>query len=213
MKKSIWLERYEKEVNGKRNESNQKKKVIFIIIPVMMLLMLLPSLLSGNLDSQAKTGMLVMVGVFVFVMLFVVLLLGKSKNIDAAKGTRENLMKLLHTDDQVDEFDQQMSMEPVEKIKIGATSDVIITQDYIGITSLHLGDLQYRFARISEIKAIDYAKTSSVGGNPVLASYYFDIKNDQDIIMVQGLAETMKPLEQVIEALKKVQSDIIVTGR
>ena len=71
MKTSIWLTNFEKEVNEKRSQSNQKKKVIFIILPIMMALFSLPTLTSNDtLEPQVKMGILIMLGIFVFIFLF-----------------------------------------------------------------------------------------------------------------------------------------------
>ena len=110
MKKSIWLENYEKEVRGKKAQSDQGKKIIFIIIPVMLILLIIAAMANGGMsDPQAKSGLLFTVGVFAFIMVFVVVILSKSKKIDVAKKTRDNVLALLKTDDDVDLFDQQMS--------------------------------------------------------------------------------------------------------
>ena len=209
MKNSIWLTNFEKEVNEKRSQSNQKKKVIFIILPIMMALFLIPALASGDMvDPQVKMGILFMLGTFVFIFLFIILLLGKGKKIDASAGTRKSLMELLQSDEEVDAFDQQMSSPNLKEIKIADQSNIILTSDYIALSFYHLGDLQYRFARIKDISAIAYSKTGSMNANPINASYFFDIKDNQNKIILQGAASKKSLLDEMIDSLNKLQPDI-----
>lgn len=61
MKKSIWFQEYEKEVQGKRKKSNQGKKVALFVPPVMLVLVMVAVLANGGAtDPQARTGMLCM---------------------------------------------------------------------------------------------------------------------------------------------------------
>ncbi len=214
MKNSIWLEKYVKEVQGKRNKSGQNKKVILIVIPVMMVLFMVAAMAgSGAMDSQMMGGMLMMLGVFAFIMLFAIIMISKGKKVDAAKGTRENVMALLKTDEDVDYFDQQMNSAPIKALKIGANTTVFLTMDYVGMSFLYLGDLQYRFARRKDIAALDYCKTSSAGANPMKASYFFDVKDAQNKKLLGEVAETGELLEQLIALLQEAQPNLVVTKK
>lgn len=211
MKNSIWLDNYVKDVQGKRNKSGQNKKVILIIIPVMMVLFMVAAMAgSGEMDPQVMSGMLTMLGVFAFVMLFAIIMIGKGKKIDAAKGTRENVLALLKTDEDVDYFDQQMNSAPIREVKIGTAAKMFLTMDYVGVSFLYLGDLQYRFARRTDIATIEYSRTSSTGANPMKASYIFDVKDQRNERVLREVAETGTQLEQVIELLKEVQPNLVV---
>ena len=204
MKTSIWLTNFEKEVNEKRSQSNQKKKVIFIILPIMMALFSLPTLTSNDtLEPQVKMGILIMLGIFVFIFLFVILLLNISKKIDATAVTRKNLMALLQSDEEVDAFDQQMSSPNLKEIKMNNQTNVIITNDYIALSFYHSGDLQYRFARIKDISIIACSKTGSIN-----ASHCFDIKNNQNNIILQGTFTNKSLLDEMIDSLNELQPDI-----
>ena len=214
MKESVWLQKYEKEVKTKRDKSNQSKKVIFIIIPVMLLLCVVAAMANGGMnDSQSRNGILCMVGVFVFIMIFVIIMTSKGKKIDATKKTRENVLSLLKTDKDVDYFDQQMNASPVMEVKVYTETTVFLTIDYVGMRFLINGDLQYRFARRNDVAALDYCKTASAGANPMRASYFFDIKNVRNEIMLQGTAETGEKLGKLEEMLRVVQPNLVVTNK
>lgn len=206
MKESKWLASFAKKVDEKRNQSNQKKKVIFILLPIMMLVMLIPVIAGIDMSNpEMKIGIYAMVGTFVFVILLLVLLLGKGKKIVASAATRENVMGLLKSDEEVDSFDEQMRVAPLRETKMGATSRFFVTNDYIGLTFLHLGDEQYRFARISDINTVETSKTSSAGVNPLSASYFFSIKDDKNKIMIQGVAESRTMLEGMLTIINEIK--------
>lgn len=212
MKQSVWLQDYEKEVNGKRQKSNQGKKVTFIIIPVMMVLVIAAALANGAAeDPQAKSGMLFMVVIFAFIMIFAMVMIGKGKKIDAAKGTREDVLQLLKTDEDVDCFDLQMGKKPDMEEKIAVETSVFLTTDYVGKKFMYLGDLQYRFARRKDIAALDYCKTAGAGANPLKASYFFDVKDAGNKKVLGGIAETKEQLERLETLLKEANPNLVVT--
>ena len=214
MKQSIWLQNYEKEVQGKRNKSNQNKKVIFIIIPIMLIIFIAAAMANGGMDDpQAQGGMMAMIGVFAVIMLFVIIMVSKGKKIDAAKGTRENVLSLLKTDEDVDYFDQQMSTAPIREEKIATERKVFLTMDYVGMKYFYVGDQQYRFARRKDIAGLDFCKTSSTGANPMRASYFFDVKGTGNEKLLSGVAETGKTLEKLEALLKEVNPDLVVTKK
>lgn len=214
MKKSIWLENYEKEVRGKKAQSDQGKKIIFIIIPVMLILLIIAAMANGGMsDPQAKSGLLFTVGVFAFIMVFVVVILSKSKKIDVAKKTRDNVLALFKTDDDVDLFDQQMSTRPIMEVKIGIETDVFLTIDYVSKKYMFNGNVQYYFVRRSEIGTFDFCRTSSAGVNPLRASYTFDIRNGEKKVIMNGIVETGEQLDQLIELIKAAQPGVSVVKK
>lgn len=214
MKNSIWLQQYEKEVNDKRQKSNQGKKVIFIIIPIMALLCIAAALANGGAaDPQAKNGMMFTVITFAFIMIFAMIMANKGKKMDVTKETRENVLALLKTDEDVDCFDRQMKGMPVMEEKIAAETTVFLTTDYVGMRFLYLGNLQYRFARRNDITALDYCKTASAGANPLKASYFFDVKDAGNEKLLGGTAETGSQLEKLEALLKAANPNLVVTKK
>lgn len=207
MKESIWLKKYESEVYEKRGKSNQNKKVIFIILPVMLLLFLVAAMAGGGAtDPQTQAGMMAMVGVFAGIMVFAIIMVSIGKKKDVAKGTRENVLELLKTDEDVDFFDQQMNTAPIMEVKIATETTVFLTMDYVGKKYMLEGNLQYRFIRRSDVVYFNHCKTSSAGANPLRASYFFDIQNADKKVVLNGLAETGTQLEQLRELLNVAKS-------
>ena len=122
-------------------------------------------------------------------------------------------MSLLRSDEEVDAFDEQMSIAPVKEIKIDINDKFFVTADYVGITFLLSGDLQYRFARKEDIGGFNYAKTSGTGANPMRAGYFFDIVNRNNEKLLGGYAANSTQLDSVVELLKEIQPDLVIRNR
>ncbi|MBQ4522984.1 MAG: hypothetical protein IJA10_08520 [Lachnospiraceae bacterium] len=211
MKQSIWLKNYEREVQGKKEQSNQGKKIILLIIPVMLLLIIIAAMENGGMsDPQAKSGLLFTVGIVVFIMVLVAVILGKNKKTDVAKRTRESVLDLLKTDEDVDLFDQQMSAEPIMNVKIGLETVVFLTRDYVVEKYMINGNVQYCFIRRKDVVTFNFCKAPSTGVNPLRASYAFDIKNAQKKVIMNGIAENGEQLDQLVELIKEAQQDVSV---
>lgn len=211
MKQSIWLQNYEKAVNAKRGESNQKKKIILIIIPMMMVLGLIAAMAGGGMDDpQAQSGMLAFIGVFVGIMLFVVLMISIGKKKDVTKQTRNEVMALFRSDYDVDQFDQEMSAPPIKEIAISSETTMFLTENYIGVKFMSLGDLHYSFIRKHDAASFHKKKTGSTTGNPLNAAFFFDIRNAEQKVIMNGLADSGKQLDAIVELLQMAKPDVIL---
>ena len=149
---SAWFSQYEKEVNAKRNTSNGNKKIL-VIIPVLLIgAMIFMMIRNGALaDEQAKGGLYALIGIAVFIVLLVLILTGKGKKIDAAAVTRKDLDDLLKTPEDAKEFDAQMGAAPAFKVENSKDEYIFATKDYFGSRFTYLGDLTYRFIKISDV--------------------------------------------------------------
>lgn len=209
MKKSLWLQSYEKEVSTKRNKSNQNKKLILIIIPLMLLVFLIPAFANGAAaDPQAQGGMVALVLVFAVIMLFAIIMIRIGKKKDVASQTRKNVMSLLKNDADVERFDQQMSAGPIKEVTISSETSVFLTEDYVGQKYMLGGDLQYRFIRRNDIASFHRAKTTSTTANPLKAAYFFDIRDCNQQVIFNGLADSGKQLEELFALLQLAQPNI-----
>ena len=56
------------------------------------------------------------------------------------KQTRENVQALLRSDEEVDEFDAQMSQTPIKEVKISMDTTMFLTQDYFGKKYVNMGN-------------------------------------------------------------------------
>ena len=186
---SAWFSQYEKEVNAKRNASNGNKKIL-VIIPVLLIgAMIFMMIRNGALaDEQAKGGLYALIGIAVFIVLLVLILTGKGKKIDAAAVTRKDLDDLLKTPEDAKEFDAQMGAAPAFKVENSKDEYIFATKDYFGSRFTYLGDLTYRFIRISDVTllhAILYKKGSCDvefrdGNGDVLLTWVADDKSKVD---------------------------------
>lgn len=186
---SAWFSQYEKEVTAKRNTSNGNKKIL-VIIPVLLIgAMIFMMIRNGALaDEQAKGGLYALIGIAVFIVLLVLILTGKGKKIDAAAVTRKDLDDLLKTPEDAKEFDAQMGAAPAFKVENSKDEYIFATKDYFGSRFTYLGDLTYRFIKISDVTllhAILYKKGSCDvefrnGNGDVLLTWVADDKSKVD---------------------------------
>lgn len=206
---SVWFKKYEQEVQGKRQAGNGNKKIVFIILPIMFLIFAGMALSNGGVsDPQTKSALAFMLGIFVFLLIFVLLLTGRAKKIDAAKTTRDNLNALLLTLEEVNNFDAQMSAAPLFEIVNDMGDTVFGTADYLGKKYKMNGDLTYRFIKMSDIRSMHYSKTKSMGANPMSASFFLDWRDGKGEILMNGSVDTGKKLDALTEAIRKVVPDL-----
>lgn len=209
MKQSVWLQNYEQEVYAKRNASNQKKKIIPIIFILMMAFGLIAAISNGALnDPQARTGLLAFVGIFAFLMIYVLILMKIGKKKDVAKYTRNEVMALFHSDYDVEQFDQEMNAAPLKELTINEGTTMFMTENYIGIKSMPCGDLRYSFIRKHDMASFHRKKNGSTTGNPMKAAFFFDIRNHEQKVIMNGLADSGKQLEAIIDMLQTANPHI-----
>lgn len=213
---SRWFRQYEQEVQGKRQAGNKNKsKILFIILPLMFLGFAGLALMNGGAGNSAwaQNNLPFLLGIPVFIVFFVLILTSRAKKIDAAKTTRDNLNALLLTMEEVEQFDEQMSIAPLFEIINDMGDSVFGTEDYLGKKYKVNGDLTYRFIKMSDIHSMHYSKTKSMGANPLSASFFVDWRNATGEILMNGSIDTGKKLEQLKEALTRRLPDIQIEGR
>lgn len=209
MRESVWLKQYEKEVKSKRNDSNDKKKIILIVIPVMMLLFLVLAMMNGNSEAaQGQNYIGYFIGIFAAIMAFVIILMCVGKKKDVTKQTRDNVRALLSSDEEVILFDQQMYGAPIKEVTIRPETTVFLTQDYLGMKYMNMGDLHYRFIHRRDIVSYNYSRTKSTTANLINAAYFFDIRNLQNQVILNGLADSGAQLADLEELLRMAQPAI-----
>ena len=156
MKNSVWLANFENEVNALKGKRKSNNKLVLIMVPVMFAIFGIIGLING----AKLTSVLPIFGLGAFMLLFVLLICKKNDKKDDAKGVRDNLASLLRSDDEVDEFDNQMAA-PIGRLRVGLNNQIIFTKDYLGSAFAFGGMPDYRFARYSDIRGIKYVKTKS----------------------------------------------------
>lgn len=164
MKKSNWLEKYENEVKGIQEKSKSSKRTLILIFLIMFIGMIVLAKVNGTGSDVDITPYLIGIGgVVLFIFLIAMVLAKKSVTKDAAKGARENLEKLLTTEEQVDEFDLEMLSKPLCEFVPDNTSSILFTEHYLAVKFNDMGLPDYRFARLSDIVKNDFAVTKDAG--------------------------------------------------
>lgn len=164
MKKSNWLEKYENEVKGIQEKGKSSKKLVLVIVLVMFIGIFVMATVNGAEAEVDITPYLIGIGaVALFIVLMVAVLTKKSVTKDAAKGARENLEKLLTTEEQVEEFDLEMLSKPLCEFIPDNTSSILFTEHYLAVKFNDMGLPDYRFARLSDIVKNDFAVTKDAG--------------------------------------------------
>lgn len=196
-------------MQGKRDQSAQKKKVMLILLPMMFGLFFIAIIASAGeaMTSEIRTAMIVMLAVFAGVMVMVILLLGKAKKIDATKGTRENVTAILKTDEDVEFFDMEMSQKPLKEVWLSGVSKFFVTQNYIGVKFMYLGDEQYCFAKKTEVTGFAYCKTKGV------KEIFFDVLNYNNEKIFGESATSMNQINEIITLLQEFQPNLTVNKK
>ena len=209
MRESVWLKKHVDEVQGKRDQSAQKKKLMLILIPMMFGLMFIGVIASAGdaVASEVRTAMIAMFAVFLAVMVMVILLLGKAKKIDATVGTRESVAKLLETDEDVEFFDAEMSQKPVNAVWLTGVSNFFVTNNFIGVKFMYLGDEQYRFAKKADVTKFAYSQTKGV------KEIFFDVLNRDDEKILGSSATSKKQIDEIIALLQTANPSLTVDVR
>ena len=209
MRESVWLKKHVDEVQGKRDQSSQKKKLMLILIPMMFGLMFIGVIASAGdaVSSEVRTAMIAMFAVFLAVMVMVILLLGKAKKIDATIGTRESVAKLLKTDEDVEFFDAEMSQKPVNTVWLTGVSNFFVTNNFIGVKFMYLGDEQYRFAKKADVTKFAYSQTKGV------KEIFFDVLNRDDEKILGSSATSKKQIDEIIALLQTANPSLTVDVR
>ena len=159
---SAWFRQYEGEVNGKKNASNSKKGIL-VIIPILLFGGMIAMMIkNGALESeQTKGGVYLLGGICIFLVLMILILTSKSKKVEAAGITRKDLDKLFNSSQDAAEFDAQMNAAPVFQVMNNKDEFIFATKDYIGTKFNYLGNVTYRFIRISSIAVLHTIRNSN----------------------------------------------------
>lgn len=200
MKKSNWLEKYENEVKGIQEKGKSSKKLVLVIVLVMFIGIFVMAMVNGAEAEVDITPYLIGIGaVALFIVLMVAVLAKKSVTKDAAKGARENLEKLLTTEEQVEEFDLEMLSKPLCEFVPDNTSSILFTEHYLAVKFNDMGLPDYRFARLSDIVKNDFAVTKDAG--KVLGKLYMVDLLDANGNKLVGISVSGKKKMEEFEGL------------
>ena len=199
---SEWFKQYESEVGGKKNASDGKKGILVIIPLLLFGGMMAMMIKNGALQNeQTKNGVYALAGICVFLVLMILILTGKSKKRDAAAITRKDLNMLIKTSQDAAEFDAQMKAAPVFKVENQKDNYIFATKDYIGTKFTYLGDVIYRFIRISSISVLHTVRNSN-GHCDV------EFRNGSKDVLLIWVAENEVKVEELKNCLKGINLNL-----
>ena len=199
---SAWFRQYEKEVNGTRNAGNGKKKIL-IILPILIFGGLIAMMIkNGALENeQTKGGVYALAGICAFMVLMMLILISKSKKIDAAAITRNDLNQLLTTPEAAAEFDAQMKAKPLFQVTNQKDNYVFATKDYVGMTFKHLGDQTYRFIRLRDVVFLHTIENNS-------GTFAVEFRDGKRKLLMTWVAEKEDRIGELKAALVSVKQDV-----
>ena len=205
MKNSVWFEHYEKDRKQERAKKVKSNGIVFIILPIMILAGLISAISGGSLNTaEGRMGVMMFGGVAVFILIFAAIMVVIGKKKDITKAERENVKQLLHTDEEVELFDQQMSATPIAEF---SSKGVVIcaTQDFV---YKRRGEERFSFIWRRDIANLYYCKTASTGINPFKAAYFYDLRRADNKVVFNGLVDSGKELERLEEFFQSLQPSI-----
>ena len=205
MKNSVWFEHYEKDRKQERAKKVKSNGIVFIILPIMILAGLISAISGGSLNTaEGRMGVMMFGGVAVFILIFAAIMVVIGKKKDITKAERENVKQLLHTDEEVELFDQQMSTAPIAEF---SSKGVVICakQDFV---YKRRGEERFSFIWRRDIANLYYCKTASTGINPFKAAYFYDLRRVDNKVVFNGLVDSGKELERLEEFFQSLQPSI-----
>ena len=199
---SAWFRKYEEEVSGAKNASNSKKGIL-VIIPILLFGGMIAMMIkNGALESeQTKGGVYLMAGICIVLVLMILILTSKSKKSDAAGITRKDLNMLFKTSQDAADFDAQMNENPVFRVDNKNDEYIFATKDYIGTKFNYLGNVTYRFIRISSISVLHTIKNGN-GRCDV------EFRNGSKDVLLIWVAENAGKVEELKNCLASINLNL-----
>lgn len=172
---SKWFANYEEELKQAKEKGKSGKKVIPVILTVIFAGMIF--MVMNSVPEQNRMSALVpMAIIYVVLMAVVITLSKKANNADDAKYVRETLEKYLTTPELTAEFDSEMMAAPRATLEAGLACRLIFTEHYLCKETVFGGLKNYNIAKLSEIKANNYATAKSgTSASPLQRDYIIDL--------------------------------------
>lgn len=190
---SAWFRQYEKEVNGKKNDSDGKKKIL-LIIPILLIGGMIAMMVK---NGAPKGGITFLAGIGIFLLALILFLTSKKKKADPAEITRKDLDALLHSPEDAGEFDAQMNAAPIFQVANKKDEYIFATKDYIGTKFNYLGDTTYRLIRIRDIFVL-HTIQNNTGHVDV------EFRDDNRKVLLTWVAADMGRVDELKENLQSI---------
>ena len=209
MKKPIWLVSYESTLRArKEREKAWDTATIFIV------LMLFGSigvffLRTGRVDLMPYLGW---AGGILGLSSFLAMMLSPQREPeDEAKTVKENLARLLTTEEEIEEFDHQMLAEPKYGIEVSGGSSVEITDKYLVSRYEFCGKLSYRIAKLSEIAGSRLVATKS-DAKETEQKFVIDLLNADGERLMAVWVDGVSAMERLEEVLAEACPGLVLRG-
>lgn len=207
MRTSVWLQNYEKEVQDKQAKGNKSKNTVYIMVPAVFLLFVVLMIVNGALKTpEGRQGVYIVLGLLVFVMLIVMVSMRAAKKKDLAEYTRNSVQELLTRDEDVELFDQQMSMAPEFEAQVNTERFLFMTKDFVGERFMYGGIQKYRFCHRRDVKSFHYIKEHKT--NMLITDFDYDVRNAYNEVVLNGTTSGKKKLEAIQDFFAKVCPDL-----
>lgn len=204
---SIWMEQQIKKVDELRekHKSQASKRYILtgVIFGVFLAIAVGYGLTHPGYALGASCGIIIGLGVFCEFMMFV-----NSRKVakkEKLPRAQKCLKQLLMTPEQTQEFDNEMMSAPIFELKGDALgSQIFITEHYIGDAMTYLGEPDFTFARLSEIRMVKWAgRRDSHAVSPMEKVYYIDLCSADGKKLMGLTLNKRKVFQEFQEVLEK----------
>lgn len=210
---SIWLKQHtEKLTNLLQKDAKNKQKAAKIVAFIFLVLVGVVFVVGArNPEYDASSSATILAAIALLPIMCMLVASKKSPKRDLAKGLRENLATLLTTPEQVAEFDDEMTREPLCDFDGGSTQygHVFFTDHYVGITASNFNFPDYRFARREDIWKMQYVimddETTAFGRGKL---YLVDLISPNGKKLLGISIHGKKRMEQFEEIVKQYCPDI-----
>lgn len=210
MKKPMWLTSYESTLKIRRERQKSWETLTLFLIPVLFIAIGVVIMMLNRNSKVDLMPYLGWAGGILGLSSFVALALSpQGIPEDEAKPVKENLARLIATEEEMEEFDRQLSCRPNCSIEVNSESTVGITDNYVVSRYEYCGKLSYRIAKISEI-----AGSKLVGpGSDVQGAdrrYVVDLLNADGERLMAIWVDGASKMEQLEEELAKVCPGLVL---
>lgn len=209
MKESIWLQNYLKAEKEKRDlwkgKWNREFKPCITILGIGCILTILYDLFlpvpNTSVELMTLAFIIIIPIAICFVILMCLLVMRLFHPRDFIKTTENEITALFKTDSDVEQFDREMSSEPVKEIDVGPRGVIFMTEHYFGIRKKEERYIKYNIICKKDIASMQAKNMKSSG-------YFLFIRNSEQkmLICITGLLNTTT--DKLMDMLKAENPEI-----
>lgn len=169
---SKWYKIFEAEQKRLKDEERRKANAVPTLISILVVVFGVVSLASG---ADAVTLLLGLVLPFILIFWFISLVTKLGKSSDPMADLKLNLARLLDTEEEFKEFDEEMLAEPQHTIIASDTLKICFTEHFIYTVDKYMGLQNIAIARYEELCTDKYSKEKSwISTSPYKFHYFIE---------------------------------------